>query len=301
MLVAACNRGHQRRIAVIPKGTSHLFWLSVEAGAKEAGKQFHVDVIWNGPTQETEYDRQMQILDSFVAQHVDGIAIAAAERKALVVPVERAAQEKIPVVVFDSGLDTTMYTAYIATDNVEGGRMAGRTLGKLLGGKGKAALLMHAPGSASTMDREKGFREVMVKEFPDIRIVAEQYGLSDRAKALAACENILTANPDLNGIFASSEPSSVGAALAVKSRGVKGKVHLVAFDSSEGLIEDLKGGTVDAMVVQDPFKMGFEAVKTLVDKLDGKPVSKQIDLSARVITKADLSKPEIQKLLHPVK
>jgi ribose transport system substrate-binding protein len=141
----------------------------------------------------------------------------------------------------------------------------------------------------------------MPKEFPDIKIVAEQYGMSDRAKALAACENILTANPDLNGLFASAEPSSVGAALAIKGRGLSGKVKMVAFDSSEGMIEDLKGGTIDAMVVQDPFKMGFEAVKTLVDKLDGKPVSKQVDLSARVVTKADLSNPEIDKLLHPVK
>ncbi len=301
LILAGCNRGQQRRIAVIPKGTSHLFWLSVEAGAKAAGKQLNVDVIWNGPAQETEYDRQMQILDSFIAQHVDGIVLAAAERKALVTPVERAAQQGIPLVVFDSGVDTTKYTSFIATDNVEAGRLGGRTLGKLLGGKGKVAMIMHTPGSRSTMDREVGFREVIGKEFPQIKIVAEQYGLSDRAKALAASENILTANPDLDGIFASAEPSSVGAALAIKSRGLSGKVKMIAFDSSEGLIEDLKGGTIDAMVVQDPFKMGFEAVKLLVDKLDGKQVSKQVDLSARVITKEDLSNPEIQKLLHPVK
>jgi len=171
----------------------------------------------------------------------------------------------------------------------------------LLGGKGKVALLANAPGSGSTMDREKGFREVMKKEFTSIELVAEQYGMSDRAKARAVCENFLTGHPDLNGIFASAEPSSVGAALAVKSRGLSGKIHVVTFDSSEGLIEDLKGGTIDAMVVQDPFKMGFEAVKTVVDKLNGKTPPKQVDLAARVITKAELDKPETQQLLHPVK
>ncbi|MEP6537552.1 MAG: substrate-binding domain-containing protein, partial [Bryobacteraceae bacterium] len=165
---------------------------------------------------------------------------------------------------------------------------------------GKVALMMHAPGSASTMDREKGFHDVMAKEFPNIQIVAEQYGMSDRAKAMAASENILTAHPDLDGIFASSEPSSVGAALAIKGRGLSGKVKLVAFDSSDGMVEDLKGGTIDAMVVQDPFKLGFEAVRTIVDKLHGKTPPKRIDLAARVIRKADLDTPEVKKLLSPL-
>lgn len=288
LLTAGCNRSNEKRIAVIPKGTSHEFWMAVRDGAMKAGKDFKVEVLWNGPALETEYDRQIQILDSMTAQHVDGIAIAAAERKALVAPVERAIEQKIPVTVFDSGLDIDNYTSYVATDNLEGGRLAGRTLGKLLNGKGDVALIMHTPGSASTMDREKGFTEVITKEFPGIKIVATQYGLSDRSKARAAAENILTAHPNLDGIFASSEPSSVGAALAIKGRNLSGKVKLVTFDSSEGLIEDLKGGTINAMVVQDPQKMGYEAVKTLVDKLEGRTPPKRIDLNARVLTKADI-------------
>ena len=123
--------------------------------------------------------------------------------------------------------------------------------------------------------------------------------MSDRSKAMGAAENILTAHPDLNGIFASSEPSSIGAALALKSRGLSGKVKFVSFDSSDTLIEDLKGGTIDAMVVQDPFKMGFEAVKTLVDKLNGATPPKRIDLPARVIHKADLDQPDVHDLLYP--
>lgn len=297
--LAGCNTSGKKVIAVIPKATSHLFWVSVKTGAEAAGKEFGVEIVWNGPAQETDYSRQIQILDSMVARHVDGIVIAATERKALVVSIDRAAAAGIPLTVFDSGVDTTNYVSFVATDNVEGGRLAGRTLGQLLGGKGKVAMIMNAPGSGSTMDREKGFTEVMAKDFPNIQVVATQYGMSDRAKAMSASENILTAHPDLDGIFASSEPSSVGAALAIKGRGVSGKVKLVAFDSSDGLLEDLKGGTIDAMVVQDPFKIGFEAVRTVVDKIRGKTPPKQLDLAARVIRKADLEKPEIKQLLSP--
>lgn len=179
--------------------------------------------------------------------------------------------------------------------------MGARELARLMGGKGTAAMVMHTPGSGSTMDRERGFEDVMKAEFPQIKIVARQFGMSDRSKAMGAAENILTAHPDLNGIFASSEPSSIGAALALKSRSLAGKVKFVSFDSSDTLIEDLKSGTIDAMVVQDPFKMGFEAVKTLVDKLNGQTPPKRIDLPARVVRKADLDKPDVHELLFPDK
>ncbi|MBI1898893.1 MAG: substrate-binding domain-containing protein [Acidobacteria bacterium] len=297
VLAAACRRRQRKTIAVIPKGTSHVFWLSVEQGALAAGKEFNVDILWNGPVQETEYTRQMQILDSMISRHVDGIAVAAAERKALLSSIDRAASEGIPLTVFDSGVDTTNYLSYVATDNLEGGRLGARTLAGLLKGKGKVAMIMHAPGSASTMDRERGFTEVIEKEFPGIRIAATQFGMSDRAKALAAAENILNAHPDLNGMFASSEPSSVGCALAIKSRGLEDKVALAAFDSSESMIADLRRGAIDAMVVQDPYRMGYEAVKTVVDKLNGRQPPKQIDLPARVVRREDLDKPEIRRLL----
>lgn len=299
LLLASCQKNSKKVIAVIPKGTSHLFWVSVQAGALAAGEEFGVQVEWNGPASETEYPRQIQILDSFISRRVDGIALAAAERKALVGAVDRAAQAQIPLTVFDSGLDSDNYMSFLATNNHEAGQMAGRTLGRLLNGNGKVALVMHAPGSASTMERERGFEDAIKAEFPGIRIVASQFGQSDRAKAMAATENILTAHPDLDGIFASSEPSSVGAALALKARGLNGKVSMVAFDASDGMVEDLKNGTISAMVVQDPFRMGHDAVKTLVDKLNGQTPPKKIDLSARVVTKADLEKPDIQQLLFP--
>ncbi|MBL8237000.1 MAG: substrate-binding domain-containing protein [Bryobacterales bacterium] len=298
-LLAGCQKSSKKVIAVVPKATSHLFWLSVQAGAVAAGEEYGVQIEWNGPASETEYPRQIQILDSFISRRVDGIALAASERKALVGAVDRAAAAGIPLTVFDSGLDSENYMSFLATNNYEGGQMAGRTLARLLNGNGKVAMIMHAPGSGSTMDRERGFEDVIKGEFPGITIVASQFGQSDRSKAMAATENILTAHPALDGIFASSEPSSVGASLALKSRSLGGKVKLVAFDSSDGMIEDLKAQVIAAMVVQDPYRMGHDAVKTIVDKLNGQTPPKRIDLSARVITKADLEKVEVQRLLFP--
>jgi ribose transport system substrate-binding protein len=288
LAIAGCNQNRKKRIAVIPKGTSHEFWLAVREGALRAGKDLNVEILWNGPPLETEYSRQIQILDSMISQRVDGIAIAAAERKALVGPVERATREGIPVTVFDSGLDTTNYLCYVGTDNVAAGRLGARTLAALIKNKGTIGMIMHAPGSQSTMDREKGFVDAIQKDFPNIRIAAMQFGMSDRAKARAAAENILTAHPDLDGMFASSEPSSIGAALAVKARNLSGKLKLVAFDTSDALLEDLRGGTIDAIVVQDPQGMGYEAVRTVVDKLNGKQPPKRIDMQAKVLRRGDV-------------
>ena len=298
LLLSGCAGGpRKKQIAVIPKATSHVFWIAVQSGAMAAGKELDVEVIWNGPAAETDYSRQIQIVDSMVARRVDGIAIAAAERKALVQAVERAVDAGIPVTVFDSGLDSEKYMTFVATNNVEGGKIAARELARLIGGEGKVALLMHAPGSQSTMDREKGFDETVASEFPKIKIVARQFSQSDRAKGRAAAENFLAANPDLKGMFASAEPGSVGASLAIKARELQNKVMLVGFDSSEGLIEDLKEGSVDALVVQDPFKIGYESVRTIVDKLNGKEPPKRMDLSALVVHKEDLDKADVRKLL----
>lgn len=296
---SSCNRQKQRRIAVIPKGTAHVFWQSVHAGAVAAGQAFHEEILWDGPPNETDYSRQLEIFDSMLNRHVDGVVVAAADRTTLNGSLDRAARENIPVVVFDSGVDSNNYVSFVATNNFAAGQMAARKLAELLKGKGTVAVIAHAPGSASTMDRERGFHDVMSKEFPGIQIVAEQYSMSDRAKGMSATENILTAHPNLDGLFASSEPSSVGAAQALKSRGLNGKVRFVAFDSSEGLVADLNAGVIDALVAQNPFKIGYEAVRVVTEKLDRKTPEKKIDLSAQVITKADLDKPEVQQLLHP--
>jgi ribose transport system substrate-binding protein len=290
LALASCSGERKRTIAVVPKATSHLFWVTVEEGVRAAGRDLDVDVIWNGAASETDYARQVQIVDSMISRRVDGLAVAATERKILVSSIDRAMAAGIPVVVFDSGVDTENITSFLATNNYEGGAMAARELAKAAGARGEIGLLMHAPGSTSTMDREAGFEETLTKEFPEMRIVTRQYSMSDRAKGRAAAENMLTANPSLAGVFASAEPGSVGAALAIKARARAGKVKLVTFDSSDTLLQDCRDGVIQAMVVQDPFQIGYQAVKTVVDKLNGLAPPSRVDLPARVLHMEDCAK-----------
>ena len=160
-------------------------------------------------------------------------------------------------------------------------------------------MVIHKPGGTSTVLREKGFEETMAKEFPAVSIAARQFGMSDRARSRAAAENILTAHPDLQGIFASSEASSLGSIQAIRSRGLAGKVKLITFDSSDSHVEALRDGVIDTMLVQEPFKIGYEAVRSLAEKLEGRAPAQRIDLPARVIGKTDLENPDILALLSP--
>jgi ribose transport system substrate-binding protein len=189
--------------------------------------------------------------------------------------------------------------SFVATDNYAGGQMAARRMGELLKGKGVVAIIAVAPGSASTLDREKGFQDTLAKEFPGIRVADLQYGMSDRARSLAVAEDLLTAHSDLTGIFASNESSTVGASQAIKARSLAGKIQLVGFDSSTSLVEDLKAGVIDSLVVQNPYRMGYEGVKTLVDHLAGRTPPRRIDSGAVLVKRDELNKPEIQKLLNP--
>lgn len=299
LILFSCQHRTKKLIGVVPKATSHLFFMSVHAGVRDAERDLGVEVLWNGPREETEYSRQIEIVDSMVARHVDALAISATDHTALVTPVKRAMQAGIPVTVFDSGLDVTGYVTFVATDNYGAGVTGARKLAELVNGKGKVAELMHKPGGMSTGDRERGFEDTMAKEFPLVQIVARQYGMADRAKSRDAAEDILTAHPDLDGMFASAEANSIGAVQAIKARGMSGKLKLVTFDFSDAHVEALKDGTINVMLVQDPYRIGYEAVKSLVMKLNGQTPPHQMDLKARVIVKQDLDKPDVQALLFP--
>ena len=296
---SACNRSHQKVIGVIPKATSHLFFVSVHAGVEQAAHDLHVNVLWNGPADETNYTRQIEIVDAMISRRVDALAISATDERALVAPLQRALRAGIPVTVFDSAVNLDGYVSFIATDNYGAGCTAARKLAALIGGKGTVGMVMQKPGGTSTELRERGFAETIGKEFPAVRIVARQYGMADPARSRAAAENILAAHPDLGGIFASSEASSIGSILAIRSRNLSGRVKLVTFDSSDTHLEALNDGTVDVMLVQDPFRLGYEAVKSLADKLGGATPAKHLVLPARVIVKSDLDKPDVRALLSP--
>jgi len=302
LLMPACKRagdnaGRTRTIAVIPKGVSNFFWQSVKAGADAAGKETGVKIYWKGPDKEMDISAQINVVEDAITRRVDGILLAPAHRDSLVSVVERAQREGIPVTIFDSGIGMENYVSYVATDNLQGGVMAAERMAEKLGGKGKVAVLGLKAGSVSTDERERGFQDTIKQKYPGIQIVAFQYGEANRATSIDRATDILTVHPDLNGFFASNEPSTVGAAQATKQKSLTGKVVLVGFDSSPNLIEDLNAGVIDSLIIQNPYRMGYDGVKTLVDKLNGKTPERRIDTGVKLVTKENLSSPEIQQLL----
>jgi ribose transport system substrate-binding protein len=297
LTLSGCASSGKRRIAVVPKGRAHLFWQSVHAGAVKASRELHCEIVWNGPATETDYNGQIQIVDAMINQRVDAIVLAPIDKKVMVSVVERAAKETIPVVIFDSGIDTESYVSMVATDNYAAGQLAAARMGEILGGKGKVIVVAVQPGGASTMAREQGFEDG-IKKFSGIQIVDKRYGMADFAKSLQVSENMLTAFPDANGLFASNESSAVGAAQALKAR-KSSSVKMVGFDWSPTLLADLRAGLIDSLVAQDPFQMGYQSVTAAVAKLDGKPVEKNQPLVPRLITKSNLDSPEVKAQLEP--
>ena len=298
LFVPACRQKSGKRvIAVIPKGVAHFFWQSVHAGADAAAKETGVEIMWKGPAQETNYSEQINIVEDAINRRVDGIVLAPAHGDSLVPIVERAQKEGIPVTIFDSGISTENSVSYVATDNRQGGVEAAERLANKLGGKGRVAILGVKAGSVSTDQREEGFRDTIKQKYPGIEIVAFQYGDADRAKSLDRAMDILTTHTDLNGFFASNESSTVGVVRAIKQRELAGKIVLVGFDSSPDLIDALKDGTIYSLVLQNPFKMGYEGVKAIVAKLDGKQPPRLVDTGVKLLTRDNLETAEMQQLL----
>ena len=298
LFAAGCRRETRRVVGVVPKGTNHLFWQTVHAGAIKAAQEFGFEVEWNAPALEIDSSRQIDIVESMVNRRLAGIVLAPVDRKALIAVVERAARVGVPVAIFDSGIDTQKRITYVATNNIESGRMAARRLGEILGGKGKVGVIGFMPGSASTMEREEGFLDETRKRFPKIEIAGVQFGMADRAKSMAVTENLLTAHSDLAGLYADNESSLAGAVQALKSRGAK-QVKLVGMDASEQLVADMRAGWIDSIVIQNPFRMGYESTRAIGLKLAGQPVPELLDSGASLVVPGNLDTPEMQALLFP--
>ncbi|MBI5708073.1 MAG: substrate-binding domain-containing protein [Armatimonadetes bacterium] len=293
------------RIAVIPKGTTHEFWKAIHAGAEDAAKELGVEIIWKGPVKEDDKDGQIKVVESFIDEKVSGIVLAPLDDTALRAPVDAAADAGIPVVIIDSDVKTDKYASFVATDNKKGGQMGGEHLAQLLGGKGKVVMLRYQTGSASTMNREAGFLEAM-KASPGITVASEeQQGGATTESAMAASENLIGRfkKPDgslsIDGIFCPNESTTFGMLRALQDAGLAGKVKFVGFDSSAKLVDGMKGGQVMGLVLQNPYKMGYEGVKTIVAAIKGEKVEKRVDTGVSVITPENMASPESQKLLFP--
>jgi len=300
---AAADAPAKPRVAVIPKGTTHEFWKAVHAGAEKAAREVDVEVIWKGPLKEDDLKSQVDLVQSFTAQGVSGIVLAPLNDTALGAPVKAAAEAKVPVVIFDSDLKDKSYVSFVATDNRAAGRLAGERMGKLLGGKGSVLVLRYQEGSASTYHREEGFLEA-IRKFPEIKIASEnRYAGATTETAHAASENLLlaqnAAKGTINGIFTPNESTTFGMLLALQKAELAGKVHFIGFDSSDKLVAGVNAGQIDALVLQDPMKMGYLAVKTLAAHLKKQPVEARIDTGATLVDRDNLKSPEIAELVKP--
>jgi ribose transport system substrate-binding protein len=292
-------------IAVIPKGTTHEFWKSIHAGAVKAAQELGVEIIWKGPLKEDDRDSQITVVEDFITRGVSGIVLAPLDNTALKRPVSEAKRGGIEVVIIDSALDSNDQVSFVSTDNYIGGQKAGEHLAKLLGYKGKVAVLRYQEGSASTQEREKGFLDIMAK-YPNIKIVSSnQYGGATTETAYKASENLLAPlrNPDqtleFDGLFCPNESTTFGMLRALQDNSLAGKVKFVGFDSSEMLVKALNDGHINALILQDPMNMGYLGVKTIVRHLRGEQVEKQIDTGSVVVTSENMNDPVIDKLLKP--
>jgi ribose transport system substrate-binding protein len=310
MAVACCalvvRAADSYTLAVIPKGTTHEFWKSIHAGAVKAQRELEkegtkVRLYWKGPLREDDRDQQIQVVENFTSRRVSGIVLAPLDSQALVNPVASAKQAGVPTVVIDSDLKSDKQVSFVATDNFKGGQMGGDHLAKLLGGKGSVLLLRYQVGSASTEAREAGFLDAIQKH-PDIKIVsADQYSGATRELAYQAAQNLLNRyGSKIQGVFCPCEAVTVGMTKALQDRGLAGgKVKVVGFDAGTQSVRDLQGGDVQALVVQNPVRMGYLGVVTMVRHLQGKPVEKRVDTGVSVATRENMKQPEIDELLNP--
>jgi ribose transport system substrate-binding protein len=291
------------RIAVIPKGTTHEFWKSVHAGAVKASRELGADAVWKGPLTEDDLRQQIELVQSFAAQQVAGIVLAPLSDRALIGPVKAAQAAGIPVVVFDSDLQSDVPVSFVATDNFAAGKLAGEHMSKLLAGRGSVVVLRYLEGSASTTHRERGFLEA-VRSHPDLRIISDnQYAGATTETAFSTSENLLAAHKAqagaVNGVFAPNESSTFGMLLALRKAGLAGKVRFIGFDASDKLIGGVREGHLDAVVLQDPFKIGYLAVRTMCQHLRGQAVEKRIDTGATLATRDVLDSPAVRELIAP--
>jgi ribose transport system substrate-binding protein len=303
---AATATGKAITLAVIPKGTTHEFWKSIHAGAVQAAQELtaagdSVKIIWKGPLREDDREQQVQVVEGFTSQGVSGIVLAPLDNRALVRPVEEANSAGVPTVIIDSGLETGQIVSFVATDNHKGGVLLADRMGELLNGKGKVLVLRYQEGSNSTEERERGFLEQLKAKYPGITLVSsDQYAGATRETAKRAAENLLNRfGSDLDGVFTPNESSTVGMLLALQDIKKAGKIKFVGFDASQTLLDAMRAHQLAGVAVQNPMKMGYLGVKTLVAHLHKQPVEKRIDTGVTLVTPETLDLPATKELTNP--
>ncbi|MBS1702739.1 MAG: substrate-binding domain-containing protein [Armatimonadetes bacterium] len=295
------DSGKKCKIAFIPKGSTHEFWKTMQAGAEEAAAANNVELLWKAPLKEDDKAEQVKVVENFTAEKVDGMILAPLDDEALRSPTQDAIDAGIPVIIVDSGLKDVKTESFIATDNEKAGYMGGQQLAKELGGKGDVIMLRYAVGSASTMAREKGFLDAA--KAGGLNVVSEnQYGGATRESAQSASENLLAQfkkgdGLNIQGIFCPNESTTFGMLRALQNAKLAGKVKFVGFDSSKELLDAIRVGQLDGLVLQNPALMGKLAIENMVKKLKGGTPEARIDTGATMVDKTNIDSDDVKKIL----
>ena len=310
LLISSCGKpddsGSEERfrIAVIPKGTNHLFWKTIHAGAIKAAEEEDVTILWKGPLIESDREGQIKVVQNFVTQQVDAIAIAPLDDEAMIRPIKEAHDDGIKVVIWDSGLAPAgdeFFDSFVATDNFAAGEKCGKHLAELMGGKGNAILLRHMVGSASTQKRAEGFLKGLKEHGPDIVLISsDKYAGATVEESQEVANNLLNQFADsVDGIFTPNESATEGMMAAMKGAGIAGKVKFVGFDVNDALLAGIEKKVIHALALQDPFNMGYLAVKHSVAHLKGEKVERLVDTGSVILTSDNLGEIRIQELVAP--
>ena len=290
--------GEKIYIPVISKGFQHQFWQAVKLGAERAAKDYNVEISFEGPESETQVDKQLDMLQAALAKNPKAICLAALDSKAATPYLEKAEAAGVPVIGFDSGVDSPIVKTTAATDNYKAAALAADKMAELIGKKGKVGLIVHDQTSKTGIDRRDGFVNTMKEKYPDIQVVPVQYGEGDHAKSTEAAKAIITANPDINGMFGANEGSIAGIINAAKELNKTGKMTIIGFDSGKLLLDAIQADIVAGAVTQDPVGIGYKAVDAAVKAIKGEKNPEFIDTGFKWYDKTNMDAPEIKEVLY---
>lgn len=294
---AGLAQAQEMYIPLISKGFQHQFWQAVKAGADKAAAEYNVTVTFEGPDTEAQVDRQIDMLAAALAKKPAAIGFAALDSQAAIPLLKQAQGDEIPVIAFDSGVDSDIPVATAATDNLAAAALAADKMAELIGGSGKVALVVHDQTSRTGIDRRDGFVDRMKAAHPEVEIVDIQYGAGDQLQSTEIAKAILTANPDLKGMFGANEGSAIGVLNAVAEMN-RPEVVVIGYDSGVQQKEAIRSGKMAGAITQNPVGIGYETVKAAVAAARGEAVPKTIDTGFYWFDKSNIDDPTIAAVLY---
>ena len=295
---SAAGGGEKPYIPILSKGFQHQFWQAVKKGAEEKAAELNVTVNFEGPENESQVDKQMEMLQAELDKHPAAICFAALDSKAAVPLLQKFKDQNIPVVGFDSGVDSDIPVTTAATDNLKAAGTAADKLGDLIGGSGKVGVIVHDQTSRTGIDRRDGFIKEMQTKFPNIQIVGPQYGGGDQLKSTDLAKAMIQGNPDIKGFFGANEGSAIGVINAVKELNKSGSIVVVGYDSGQAQIDAINSGLMAGAITQNPIGIGQQCVDAAVKAINGETLPKTIDTGFYWYDKTNINNPEIQAVLY---